>query len=119
MFWDVGLLIILPKLALHKEARLQELKKGCKCVRQKLRSYLSVSKEEATEILLGFIDIKIISRALKMPRISKDHLRWCEEKLNKLVVSKGKLHRDYSPVFFPSLKIKPILILLGSQITSC
>jgi hypothetical protein len=102
VFWGVGLLIILPKLALQKEARLQELKRRRKCVRQKLRSDISLSKEEATEILLGFIDIKIISRVLKMSRISKDHLRWCEEKLNKLVVSKGKLHRDYSPVFFPS-----------------
>lgn len=99
---DLALLKVIKSCLNKKEARLQELKRRRKCVRQKMRSDISLSKEEATEILLGFIDIKIISRVLKMSRISKDHLRWCEEKLNKLAVSKGKLHRDYSPVFFPS-----------------
>lgn len=99
---DLALVKAIKTCLNKKEARLQELKRRRKCVRQKLRSDISLSKEEATEILLGFIDIKIISRVLKMSRISKDHLRWCEEKLNKLVVSNGKLHRDYSPVFFPS-----------------
>lgn len=99
---DLALLKAIKSCLNKKEARLQELKRRRKCVRQKLRPDLSLSKEEATEILLGFIDIKIISRVLKMSRITKDHLRWCEEKLDKLVVSQGKLHRDYSPVFFPS-----------------
>lgn len=99
---DLALLKAIKTCLNKKEARLQELKRRRKCLRQKLRSNLSLSKEEANEILLGFIDIKLISRVLKMSRINKDHLRWCEEKLNKLVVSKGKLHRDYSPVFFPS-----------------
>jgi len=65
-FGGVGLLIILPKLALQKEARLQELKRRRKCVRKKMRSDISMRKEEATEILLGFIDIKIISLVLKI-----------------------------------------------------
>lgn len=99
---DLALLKTIKTCLNKKEARLQELKRKRKCLRQKLRSNISLSKEEANEILLGFIDIKLISRVLKMSRINKDHLRWCEEKLNKLVISKGKLHRDYSPVFFPS-----------------
>ncbi|KAI3989252.1 hypothetical protein MKX01_007889 [Papaver californicum] len=56
---------------------------------------------EEVELLFGLIDIKVISRALRMVRISKEQLLWCEEKMSKLDVSKSKLKRDGSPILFP------------------
>eukprot|EP01018_Ginkgo_biloba_P027320 Gb_23279 [translate_table: standard] len=96
---DSALLHAIKRNLERKEMRLKDLRRRGKCVRKKKSD---LSKGEEIEILLGLIDIKIVSRVLKMSRITKDHLRWCEEKLNKLIVCQGKLHRDSSPVLFPS-----------------
>lgn len=57
--------------------------------------------EEEVELLLGLIDAKVVSRVLRMMRISKEQLFWSEEKMKKLDLSKGKLQRDPSPILFP------------------
>ncbi|KAL7100447.1 hypothetical protein ACP275_09G145900 [Erythranthe tilingii] len=56
--------------------------------------------EEDVETLLGLIDVKVLCRVLRMVRISKEQMFWCEEKMKKLVVD-GKLLRDPSPILFP------------------
>ncbi|OVA19223.1 Ribosomal protein L34Ae [Macleaya cordata] len=56
---------------------------------------------EEVQLLFGLIDIKVTSRALRMVRISKEQLVWCEEKMSKLDVSESKLKRDGSPILFP------------------
>ena len=56
---------------------------------------------EDVPLLFGLIDIKIISRVLRMARISKEQLFWCEEKIKKLDLCDGKLQRDPSPILFP------------------
>lgn len=55
------------------------------------------------ELLLGLIDVKVISRVLRMVKITKDQLFWSEEKIKKLHLSAttGKLQRDPSPILFP------------------
>ncbi|XP_076884487.1 uncharacterized protein LOC143533670 [Bidens hawaiensis] len=58
--------------------------------------------EEEVEVLLGLIDVKVMSRVLRMVKITKEHLFWSEEKMKKLVVDmSGKLERDPSPILFP------------------
>uniref|UniRef100_A0A1D1XEB6 Uncharacterized protein n=1 Tax=Anthurium amnicola TaxID=1678845 RepID=A0A1D1XEB6_9ARAE len=56
---------------------------------------------EEVELLFGLIDIKIVSRVLRMARITKEQLLWCEEKMSKLVLTDRKLQRDGAPVLFP------------------
>ncbi|KAL3835352.1 hypothetical protein ACJIZ3_010088 [Penstemon smallii] len=57
---------------------------------------------EDVEMLLGLIDVKILSRVLRMLKISNEQLFWCEEKMKKLALSSdGKLQRDPSPILFP------------------
>lgn len=53
------------------------------------------------EMLFGLIDIKVLSRVLRMERITKEQLLWCEGKMNKLELLDGKLQRDPSPTLFP------------------
>ncbi|XP_068638949.1 uncharacterized protein [Aristolochia californica] len=53
------------------------------------------------ELLFGLIDIKIVSRVLRMVKISKEQLLWCEEKMSKISLVESKLHRDGSPILFP------------------
>jgi hypothetical protein len=47
------------------------------------------------------VDIKLVSRVLKMSRISTNHLQWCQKRLGKLGIHKGKVHRARGTVLFP------------------
>lgn len=80
-----------------KKIRLKDLqnkKKGWK-----KKSWPTMAEE--VELLFGLIDIKVISRVLRMRKVSKEQLLWCEEKMCKLDVSGNKLKRDGLPVLFP------------------
>ncbi|KAL1319708.1 hypothetical protein HN51_064488 [Arachis hypogaea] len=59
-------------------------------------------KHEDIQLLLGLIDVKILSRVLRMTRMSREQLFWCEEKIKKLdFLSNGRLERDPCPSLFP------------------
>lgn len=59
------------------------------------------STHEGVILLLSLIDAKVVSRVLRMARITKEQLLWCEDKMRKLNLTEGKLHRDPSPILFP------------------
>ncbi|XP_024934137.1 uncharacterized protein LOC107428183 [Ziziphus jujuba] len=80
-----------------KGMKLKELRKRRKG--WKKRSW-PLSQEDI-QLLFSLIDVKVLSRVLRMVRISKEQLFWCEEKMKKLNLSDGKLHRDPSPILFP------------------
>lgn len=81
----------------QKEIKMKELRKKRKGWKKKSWP----AAEEDVELLLGLIDVRILRRVLRMARISRDHLLWCEEKMKKLDLSNGKLQRDPSPILFP------------------
>ncbi|KAE8658884.1 hypothetical protein F3Y22_tig00116965pilonHSYRG00047 [Hibiscus syriacus] len=56
---------------------------------------------EDVPLLFALIDVNIISRVLRMEKISKEQLFWCEEKIKKLDLCDGMLQRDPSPILFP------------------
>ncbi|KAK7349067.1 hypothetical protein VNO77_06124 [Canavalia gladiata] len=58
-------------------------------------------KHEDVQLLLGLIDVKILSRVLRMTRLSREQLFWCEEKMKKLDLSNSRLERDPCPILFP------------------
>ncbi|PIN23889.1 hypothetical protein CDL12_03400 [Handroanthus impetiginosus] len=80
-----------------KTMKLKELWKRSKSYKKK--SWPTTAED--AEMLLGLIDVKVLSRALRMVKISKEQLFWCEEKMKKLVLSDGKLQREPSPILFP------------------
>ncbi|KAA3478684.1 Ribosomal protein L34Ae [Gossypium australe] len=82
-----------------KGAKLKELHKK----RKGWKKNMWPISQEDVPLLFGLIDIKIISRVLRMGRISKEELFWCEEKMKKLHFCDGKLERDPSPILFPVL----------------
>ncbi|XP_031106043.1 uncharacterized protein LOC116010684 [Ipomoea triloba] len=53
------------------------------------------------DLLLGLIDVKVMARVLRMEKITKEQLFWCEGKMKKLDVSDGKLQRDPAVLLFP------------------
>ncbi|XP_010694481.2 uncharacterized protein LOC104907272 isoform X1 [Beta vulgaris subsp. vulgaris] len=83
-------------VAEKKGIKLKELRK-----KKSLKKKSWPSTHEEVDMLLSLIDAKVVSRVLKMVKITKDQLLWCEDKLRKLALTEGKLHRDPSPILFP------------------
>ncbi|KAI3880905.1 hypothetical protein MKX03_032730 [Papaver bracteatum] len=80
-----------------KMLKIKELRKKKKGWKKKIWP----ATTEEGELLFGLIDIKVMSRVLRMVRISKEQLLWCEEKMSRLDVPESKLNRDGSPILFP------------------
>lgn len=57
--------------------------------------------EEEAELLFTLVDIKVISRVLRMTGLTKEQLLWCEEKMSKLDGSDKKPGRVLSSNLFP------------------
>ncbi|RRT84684.1 hypothetical protein B296_00013678, partial [Ensete ventricosum] len=70
---------------LQKEMRVKELFKKKKGWRKKKRTWPTTLEE--VQLLFALIDIEVISRVLRMARLSKEQLLWCEEKMSKLDLS--------------------------------
>jgi hypothetical protein len=82
---------------LQKEAKVKELlkkKKGWK-------SKTWPGTMEEVQLLFALIDIKVVSRVLRMGKLSKEQLLWCEEKMSKVDLTENRLRRDGSPILFP------------------
>ncbi|XP_050375935.1 uncharacterized protein LOC126793448 isoform X2 [Argentina anserina] len=94
---DPTLLNLMKKVNQKKKMKIKDLRRSHKCLRKK-----SLKVEEEMEILLGLIDLKLISRVLRMSDLSANQLHWCEEKMSKVRVLDGKYQRDSTPLFFPA-----------------
>ncbi|CAL9138910.1 unnamed protein product [Musa acuminata var. zebrina] len=93
---DPNLRRLLKRANKKKKMRLKDLLNSRRCLKKK-----RLKGEEEMEILMGLIDMKIVSRTLRMHEISHEQLHWCEEKMTKVRVCDGKIQRDSSPLFFP------------------
>lgn len=84
---------------MQRKVKLKELWKK----RKGGKKNLWPATQEEVELLLGLIDVKVISRVLRMVKVSKEQLFWSEEKMKQLDLSAatGKLQRDPSPILFP------------------
>ncbi|KAJ8540509.1 hypothetical protein K7X08_032496 [Anisodus acutangulus] len=95
---DATLLLLLKKVNKKKKSKVNDLRRSGKCLRNKRR----LREEEEMEILISLIDLKLVSRVLRMSEVNDEQLHWCEDKTSKVRISDGKLQRDSSPLFFPA-----------------
>ncbi|ESW24750.1 hypothetical protein PHAVU_004G156800 [Phaseolus vulgaris] len=94
---DPTLLRLTKKVNQKKKMKVKDLRRSRKCLRKR-----KLKGEEEMEILMALIDLKVVSRVLRMSELSEEQLHWCEEKMSKVKVVEGKLQRDSSPLFFPA-----------------
>ncbi|KAI4350905.1 hypothetical protein L6164_005309 [Bauhinia variegata] len=94
---DPTLLQLMKKVNQKKKIKVKDLRRSGKCLRKR-----KLKVEEEMEILMAQIDLKVVSRVLRMSSLSEEQLQWCEEKMSKVRVMDGKLQRDSSPLFFPA-----------------
>ncbi|XP_023643538.1 uncharacterized protein LOC17896590 isoform X1 [Capsella rubella] len=95
---DPTLVHLMKKVNTKKKAKLKEMRKGGKYMRKK-----KMSIEEEMEILMGLIDLKVVSRVLRMNEMNEEKLHWCEEKMSKVKIAQGgkALQRDSTPLLSP------------------
>ncbi|XP_019189675.1 PREDICTED: uncharacterized protein LOC109184089 isoform X2 [Ipomoea nil] len=94
---DPTLLLLLKKVNKKKKSKVKEIKRAGKCLRKKW-----LKEEEEMEILMAEIDLKVVSRVLRMTELNDEQLHWCEDKMSKLKISDAKLFRDSSTLFYPA-----------------
>ncbi|KAL2648919.1 hypothetical protein GLYMA_05G234100v4 [Glycine max] len=95
---DPALLRLMKKVNQKKRVKVKDLNHAGKCLRKR-----KLKVEKDMDILMALIDLKVVSRVLRMHDLSEEQLHWCEEKMSKVRIMEGKLQRDYStPLFFPS-----------------
>lgn len=77
--------------------RVKDLVRRRKCfIQRKL-----IKVEDEMEILMGLIDLRVISRVLRMPNVTEEQQHWCEQKMTRVRVLEGKIQRDSSPLAYP------------------
>ncbi|KAM3247802.1 hypothetical protein P3L10_009569 [Capsicum annuum] len=91
-------ILLLKKVNKKKKSKVKDLRRTGKCLRNKRR----LREDEEMEILISLIDLKLVSRVLRMSQVNEEQLHWCENKMSKVRISEGKLQRDSSPLFFPA-----------------
>ncbi|KAL2321196.1 hypothetical protein Fmac_030165 [Flemingia macrophylla] len=94
---DPTLLRLIKKVNQKKKMKVKDLRRSHKCLRKR-----KLKGEEEMEILMALIDLKVVSRVLRMSELSEEQFHWCEEKMSKVKVVEGKLQRDSTPLFFPA-----------------
>lgn len=77
--------------------KLKDLRRSHRCIRKRKQKV-----EKEMEILMGLIDLKVVSRVLRMSDLREEQMHWCEEKMSKVRIVEGKLQRDPSTLFFPA-----------------
>ncbi|EYU45437.1 hypothetical protein ABFS82_09G050900 [Erythranthe guttata] len=97
---DATLLFLLKKVNKKKKSKIKELRRRGKCMRR--RRMKNEEEKGELEIMMAQIDLKVVSRVLRMGDLNGEQLHWCENKMSKVRVSDGKLQRDSSPLFFPA-----------------
>ncbi|XP_028800146.1 uncharacterized protein LOC114755436 [Neltuma alba] len=94
---DPALLRLMKKVNQKKKTKVKDLRRSRKCLRKRKQK-----EDQEMEILMALIDLKVVSRVLRMNDLSEEQLQWCEEKMSKVRVMDGKLQRDSTPLFFPA-----------------
>ncbi|OEL25111.1 hypothetical protein BAE44_0013870 [Dichanthelium oligosanthes] len=87
-------------LQVPKEKRLKDLLRTGNCIVKKFKK----PKEDRSNQNLFFsqVDMKLVARVLRMPRITSEQLQWCRAKLDKIIlVDNRKIHREASFLLFP------------------
>ncbi|XP_074571297.1 uncharacterized protein LOC141827863 isoform X2 [Curcuma longa] len=93
---DPNRLHFLKKANKKSKMTLKDMLRPRRCLKRQ-----RVKGKQVMDAFMALIDMKIVSRVLRMPEISQEQLQWCEEKMSKVKVWEGKIQRDSSPLFFP------------------
>ncbi|CAI0453327.1 unnamed protein product [Linum tenue] len=101
---DMRLLYDLTRQFRKKEMWLRDLQGKQRCWLRKMESHVD-EESERKDILFTLIDMKLISRVLRLSVITTSQLKWCQAKLDKIECQDSKIvrhcPRDDALLLFP------------------
>ncbi|ONK73868.1 uncharacterized protein A4U43_C03F400 [Asparagus officinalis] len=83
----------------RKDKKLKDILKTGNCLVKKFKKPREDRSNQ--DLFFSQVDMKLISRVLKMSRITTDQLVWCHMKLSKITFADRKIHREQSFLLFP------------------
>ncbi|XP_042433300.1 uncharacterized protein LOC122019798 [Zingiber officinale] len=95
---DAGLLEDIQFEFNKKEKKLKDITRTCNCL-VKFRKPKEDKLNQA--VLFSQVDLKLVARVLRMPRITTEQLLWCHKKLSKIKFVERRIIRDPSFLLFP------------------
>ncbi|XP_074559379.1 uncharacterized protein LOC141815337, partial [Curcuma longa] len=95
---DAGLLEDIQFELHKKKKKLKDITRTCNCL-VKFRK----AKEDKLNLAVLFsqVDLKLVARVLRMPRITTEQLLWCHMKLSKIKFVEKRIFREPSFLLFP------------------
>ncbi|GMH25536.1 hypothetical protein Nepgr_027379 [Nepenthes gracilis] len=95
-----ALLTSIRKNLRKKERRLKALLTSKNCILKRFKMHQNDKMN--LEQFLAEVELRLVSRALKMSRLTKDQLLWCQENLSRIdFLGKKIVHVDSTFLFFP------------------
>ncbi|CAI8606813.1 unnamed protein product [Vicia faba] len=87
---------------LHKkERKLKDILRSGNCIVRKFQKYNKDQIQLDHDLLRAQVELKLISRVIKMKKLTKDHLLWCSENLNQIKFVDRKILVEASFLLFP------------------
>lgn len=85
--------------SVQKEKKLKDITRTC----NRLVKFKKPYKEDQMnrDVLFSRVDLKLVARVLKMPRITTEQLLWCHNKLSKIKFVERRVFREPSFLLFP------------------
>uniref|UniRef100_A0A1D1Y6P6 Ribosomal protein L34Ae n=1 Tax=Anthurium amnicola TaxID=1678845 RepID=A0A1D1Y6P6_9ARAE len=97
---DLELMVDIQAILKQKQKKLKDLLRTGNCVVKKFKKARQGGSNQ-DELFFSQVDMKLVSRVLKMTRITTDQLVWCHKKLSKITFLDRKLLREPSFFLFP------------------
>ncbi|KAL5201036.1 hypothetical protein ABZP36_035390 [Zizania latifolia] len=82
-----------------KEKRLKDHLRTGNCIVKKFKKPQEDNSNES--LFFSQVDMRLVARVLRMPRITSEQLQWCKAKLDKITLVDRKIHREASFLLFP------------------
>ncbi|XP_073122372.1 uncharacterized protein [Henckelia pumila] len=100
---DLSLSLAVRKILQKKERKLKDLLRSENCILRKFRRRRDDGEVEWDQVLSFFcqVDMRLVSRVLRMPRITRDQLIWCHDKLNRISFVNRKMCVEPGFLLFP------------------
>ncbi|XAR65189.1 hypothetical protein NMG60_11009211 [Bertholletia excelsa] len=96
---DSNLMMDLKASLQKKEKRLKDIVRSGNCIVRKFQKQYE-GRMDST-LVFAQVELRLVSRVLNMPRLTRDQLVWCQKKLSNISLSNRKVHVEPSFLLFP------------------
>ncbi|XP_042061013.1 uncharacterized protein LOC121805277 isoform X2 [Salvia splendens] len=97
---DLKMLMQLRRILQKKERKVKDILRSEKCILRRFQKQKRRGDEEALHFFAQ-VDVKLVSRVLRMSRISREQLIWCDDKLSRISFVGTKIYVQPAFLLFP------------------